>query len=49
MTCTYCEAEEQNPADNLHCVADGTPHAWHTCGDLLSERRGADCPNSPTY
>lgn len=42
--CSRCEASSSRPGDNLHCVADGEPHAWHTCGDIKSEARGSDCP-----
>ncbi len=42
--CVFCEARSDRPGDNLHCVWDGAPHAWHACGDLLSEAPGNDCP-----
>lgn len=45
MRCGYCEASSTHPDDNLHCVADGAPHAWHVCGDIRSEAVDSDCPN----
>ncbi len=43
MTCEHCEASSSEPGDNLHCVADGVPHPWHTCGDIKGEALDSDC------
>jgi len=45
MICEYCEARSDRAEDNLHCVADGTAHRWHVCGDVKGQAPGSDCPS----
>lgn len=46
LECRHCEARSDRPSDNLHCVADLSPHAWHTCGDIQGSAPWSDCPNA---
>ena len=45
IECEFCGARSDFPDDNLHCVGDNKPHAWHTCGDILTVR-DSDCPKA---